>query len=74
MMLVDVAGGGPHEINGEAWVGPATFMLAVVMWCVVREAGVGGGSAMVHSPPDDTSSSARLSVSSGLDGPVQTDH
>ena len=39
MVLVDVAGGGPHEMNGEAWVGPATFILAVVMWCVVIEVG-----------------------------------
>jgi hypothetical protein len=38
MMLVAVAGGGPHEINGEAWAGPATFILAVVMWCVAIEA------------------------------------
>ena len=39
MVIVDVAGGGPHEISGEAWVGPATFIVAVVMWCVVIEVG-----------------------------------
>jgi hypothetical protein len=39
MMLVMVAGGGPHEMNGEAWVGPATFIVAVVMWCLVIEVG-----------------------------------
>jgi peptidoglycan/LPS O-acetylase OafA/YrhL len=39
IVLVAVAGGGPHEISGEAWVGPAIFILAVVMWWVVIEAG-----------------------------------
>jgi hypothetical protein len=37
MVLVTVAGGGPHEISGDAWVGPADFLFAVVMWCVVIE-------------------------------------
>ena len=37
MVLVTLAGGGPHEMNGEAWVGPAIFLLAVVMWSVVIE-------------------------------------
>jgi len=37
MVLVTVAGGGPHEMNGQPWVGPADFVLAVVMWCVVIE-------------------------------------
>jgi hypothetical protein len=39
MVLVMVGGGGPHELNGVAWVGPAIFILAVVMWCVVIEVG-----------------------------------
>jgi hypothetical protein len=39
MVLVTMAGGGPHAISGEAWVGPAIFIVAVVMWCVVIEAG-----------------------------------
>lgn len=39
MVLVMLAGGGPHEMSGEPWVGPAMFILAVVMWCVVIEVG-----------------------------------
>lgn len=39
MVLVTVAGGGPHEMSGEPWVGPAIFIVAVVMWCVVIEVG-----------------------------------
>ena len=39
LMIVVAAGGGPHEANGEAYVGPATFVLAVVLWCLAIEAG-----------------------------------
>jgi hypothetical protein len=37
MVLVMAAGGGPHEMSGDAWVSPAIFLLAIVMWCVVIE-------------------------------------
>lgn len=39
IVLVTVAEGGPHEMSGQAWVGPAIFILAVVMWWLVIEAG-----------------------------------
>ena len=37
--IVVAAAGGPHEANGDAYLGPATFILAVVMWYVLIEAG-----------------------------------
>jgi hypothetical protein len=39
IVIVVAAGGGPHEVSGEPYVGPATFLLAVVMWCLVIETG-----------------------------------
>jgi hypothetical protein len=38
LVIVVAAGGGPHEASGEAYVGPATFILAVAMWWLVIEA------------------------------------
>ena len=51
IVLVTVVGGGPHEMNGEAWVGPAIFILAVMMWWLVIEAGSVAGRAPTRRPP-----------------------
>jgi hypothetical protein len=37
--IVVMAGGGPHEVNGESWVTVATFLLATLMWYGLIEGG-----------------------------------
>jgi hypothetical protein len=38
-MVLVMVGEADHKLNGVTWVGPAIFILAVVMWCVVIEVG-----------------------------------
>lgn len=44
MVVVTVAGGGPHEINGEPWAGPATFILVALIQVATRLSRCTGGT------------------------------
>ena len=39
LAFVAAAGGGAHEISGEAYVGPAIFVVSVLMWWGIIESG-----------------------------------
>ena len=39
LAIVVAAGGGPLEASGEAYVGPATFVIAILLWYALIEGG-----------------------------------